>query len=93
MNDDHYKSLRAGINYILEGRQHSPHGTKIKTADLLTYGRYDQATIEESLVRWETAGYIRILKPFSESGPEDYCIEAKSFLEERSPIKGWLNWQ
>lgn len=93
MNDAHNKSLRAGLNYILEGRQRSPHGTKIKTTDLLVYGRYDELTIEESLIRWENAGYIRILKPFSECSPEDYCIEAKSFIEEKSPIKGWLNWE
>jgi len=93
MNEANYRSLRGGLNYLLEGRQQSPHGTKIKAADLLTYGRHDLATITESIVRWEKAGHLRILKPFDNCSPEDYCIEALTYIEEKSPIKGWLNWQ
>lgn len=93
MNDTHLKSLRGGLNYILEGRQLSPHGTKIMASDLLTYGRHDLVTISEALNLWEKAGYIRILKPFAECGLGDYCIEAITFIEQKSPIKGWLNWQ
>lgn len=93
MNADYYVTLRAGINYVLEGRQCSPRGTKISAEELVTYGRGDLRTIEEAISKWECAGIVRVLKPFQSCRPSDECIEATRFIEEKSPIKGWLNWQ
>jgi hypothetical protein len=93
MNEETYKVLRAGVNRILEDRQRSVFGTAITSRDLSTYAFGDMATIEVALEKWERAGYIRILKPFRLCRPDEFCIEANSFIEQKSPIKGWLNWE
>ena len=36
---------------------------------------------------------LRILKPYKESEPDEYCIELLRFLDQKSPIKGYLNWK
>lgn len=88
-----YEVLLRGLNYILEGRQVSPEGTKITARHILVCGKNDLASIEAALEIWQRRGDIRIIKNLRQCAPEDYCIEMLSFIDQKSPIKGWLNWE
>ncbi len=36
---------------------------------------------------------LNIIKPYRECQPDDYCIELLKFIEQKSPIKGYMNWK
>ena len=91
MNDYHKRTLKAGINYILEGL--SPEDLRITLALLQRYAENDIETLTECLNLWEKAGYLRILKPPEQCHPDENCVEMIQFVEQKSPIRGFLNWQ
>lgn len=93
MNAHNFEVLRAGLNYILEGRCISPEGTKIAAKAIRVYGKDDVSTIKQALALWESQGKLRVLKDFSECAPGEYAVEMLAFIGEKSPIKNWLNWQ
>jgi len=83
--------MKAGINYILEGR--SPSSLRINLELLLRYAKGDLETLKECLSIWESAGYLHILKRPERCRPDEDCVEMIQFIEQKSPIKGFLNWQ
>lgn len=90
-NENEKAVIKALINYLLEGGQ--TRGTKIKLRELFQYGIRDLALVDEALHEWRAQGYLVILKEPAECAPDDYCVEMLSFIDQKSPIKGWLNWQ
>ena len=88
MNTKHLHSLRAGINRMLEDGY-----KKIRAKHLNTYGFGDSEMIEDATKDWEYKNMLRILKPYKECEPDEYCIELLRFLDEKSPIKGYINWE
>jgi hypothetical protein len=85
--------LATGINYILEGRQTSPKGTKISRKHIVIYSGNDIDGAIKIIQTWEKQGVLKILKSPKEAADEDLCIELYRFIGQKSPITGWLNWE
>lgn len=88
MNKSNQWGLKAGINRILEGGVQ-----KIKAVHITTYSHGDIEVIDNSLKEWQERGYLRILKPYQDCSPEEHCVEMIKFIDQKSPIKGYLNWE
>ena len=88
MNEQNKNVLRAGINRMLEDGY-----KKIKAKHLSTYSLQDVDTIICSLEDWKEKKMLNILKPYKDCHPDEYCIELLRFLDEKSPIKGYMNWE
>jgi hypothetical protein len=88
MNKYNKDVLKAGINRMLEDGY-----TKISAHNLLTYSKTDVEVILSSLDEWEGRGIIKILKPYLDCRPDDQCIEVLRFIDQKSPIKGYMNWE
>jgi hypothetical protein len=85
--------LASGINYILEGRQTSPNGTKISKRHVLIYSGGDINGAAKQIESWERQGVLKILKQLQDALDDELCIELNQFIGQKSPIKGWLNWK
>ena len=83
-----YNAFKAGINRMLEDGY-----KRIQATHLFTYSFENIELIEESLEKWEKLGVLKILKPYRECSPNEYCIEMLKFIEQKSPIKGYMNWE
>lgn len=88
MNEDHIWGLKAGINRILEDGVF-----KIKARHLNVYSKGDIEVIEHFIPEWEKLGYLKIIKPYGQCAPNDTCVEMLQFIDQKSPIKGFLNWE
>ena len=66
---------------------------KIEAKHLSVFAHHDDQTIQESIQEWEGRGLLKVLKPYSECSPEDHCIELFRFIDQNSPIKGYMNWE
>lgn len=86
------QKLAAGINLILEGRQTSPNGTKINKKHLRIYSEGDISGAFSVIKKWEQQNLLTILKNPTDASDDDFCIEMKRFVDQKSPIRGWLNW-
>lgn len=91
MNKYNAEVLAARINHALEAGP--TFGSKIKKRLLLEGAKGDTATLKECLIEWEARGLLKVLKKVDECASEDDCVEMLSFVGEKSPFKGWLNWQ
>jgi hypothetical protein len=58
----------------------------------LVYAKGDMATLKESIVEWESRGILKIIKMPEECGPDDICVKLHRFIDQKGPIKNWLNW-
>jgi hypothetical protein len=67
--------------------------TRFPKKYLLRLCRGDFETLNAALNDWQSKGYLEILKPLAECGDDEACIEMKSFIGQKSPIRGFLNWQ
>ena len=92
MNTYNKDVLTAGINYILEGES-SSNDLRISQSLLLTYAKGDMATLKECLEQWEREGHLRIIKQPDLCQPDEPCVEMFRFIDQKSPIKGFLNWE
>jgi hypothetical protein len=86
------KKLASGINYILEGRQTSPNGTKITRKHIVIYSGGDMEGACKLIENWDRQGILKIIKHPNSASDEEFCIELKMFINQKSPIRGWLNW-
>lgn len=80
--------LKSGINRMLED--------KIKIISrfhLSVFGKGDDDTIAESISEWQDRNILIIIKPYCECASEDECIEVYQFIDMKSPIRGYLNWE
>lgn len=66
---------------------------KIEAKHLLVYSKNDSAVVTDSIQDWSQRGILKILKSYSECAPDDYCIEMLKFIDQKSPIKGYMNWE
>lgn len=80
--------LRAGLNRMLEDGY-----KKINASHLYIYSKHDSQVIEESIKEWSERGILKILKPYHECAPDDCCVEMLRFIDQKSPIKGYMNWE
>jgi hypothetical protein len=67
--------------------------TRFSKRSLLAFAKGDLATLRMCLEEWQSKDYLRILRPLAECRDEEDCIEMKSFIGQKSPIRGFLNWQ
>lgn len=67
--------------------------TQFTKRNLIAFSKGDVETLKVCLEEWQSKGYLQILKPLAECKDEEICIEMKSFIEQKSPIRGFLNWQ
>lgn len=88
MSEYNKNVLRAGLNRMLEDGY-----KQIRAKHLYTYSKHDEETILSALDDWEKKNMLRILKPYKECLPDEYCIELLRFLDEKSPIRGYMNWE
>jgi len=86
VNEYNKRVLKAGINFILEERK-----TEILQSDLLAYVKGDMETLEASLREWQSLGVLEVLKGPKECRPDDVCVRVFRFIDQKSPIPGWLN--
>lgn len=83
-----YEAFKAGINRMLED------GHKIIEAKhLFIYSFGNTDLIETSLLKWQKTNTAKIVKPYRDCEPDDHCIELLKFIEQKSPIKGYMNWE
>lgn len=66
---------------------------KIEAKHLYMYSKQDEDTLQISIKDWEEKNMLKILKPYKDCDPDEYCIELLRFLDEKSPIKGYMNWK
>ena len=85
--------LAAGINYILEGRQQSPLGTRISRRHILIYSHNKIEEAAQAIEKWKCMGYLTVLKDIRVASDVDSCVEMLRFIDQKSPIGGWLNWE
>lgn len=88
MNEYNKRVLRAGINFILEEKI-----VEIPLHALLTYAKGDMETMQEALLDWQAKGWLKIIKPPDKCSHDDICIHVFQFIDQKSPIPGWLNWK
>jgi hypothetical protein len=88
MKDYCKKVLQASINRMLEDGY-----KKIKAKHLYTYSKHDIGVVEESIQDWERRGMLKILKPYQDCDPEEDCVELLRFIDQKSPIKDYMNWE
>ena len=60
---------------------------------LVGISRGDVVTLNACLQEWQGKDYLQIIKPLDDCQDDEICIEMKSFIEQKSPIRGFLNWQ
>jgi hypothetical protein len=85
--------IKRQIKGVLHKAMEDGPRTRFTKRNLLAFSSHDAATLTACLHEWQSKGYLRIVKPLSECKDEDICIEMKSFIEQKSTIKGFLNWQ
>ena len=85
--------IKSQIKGVLHKAMEDGPRTRFTKRNLLAFSSGDTATLNTCLQEWQTRGYLQILKSLSECGDEEICIEMKSFIEQKSPIRGFLNWQ
>ncbi len=37
--------------------------------------------------------YLRLLKEPEQCAGDDYCVEMLSLIDQKRPVKGWLDWE
>lgn len=81
--------VKACLNrYTEDGRR-----TQFTKHNLIAFSKGDTVTLLACLHEWQAKGYLQIVKPLAECQDDDVCIEMKSFIEMKSPLPGFLNWQ
>ena len=68
-----------------------PKGEIIEMQLLLRPAGISIAVIDEALTEWESKGFLKILKDPKKCEPRDPCVKMLKFIEEKSPIAGYLN--
>jgi hypothetical protein len=82
-------NLKAVLHKVMED---GPR-TRFTKRNLLAFSKGDVVTLKECLEEWQFKGYLEIVKPFEECQDNDVCVDMKSFIDQKSPIRGFLNWQ
>lgn len=82
-------SFKNGINRSLDDTA-SP---MIRSGLLCAYGEGDWDSILKHLKIWEQQGILKILKNPEIADPQDVCVEMLMFINRKSSIPGFLNYE
>ena len=82
------KYLRALIHRILDDSA-QPF---IPRRALCVPGASFDPEVWRQLKLWEQEGYLRILRTPDQTGGDDYVVEMLKYIDQKSPIPGFLNY-